>query len=136
MAKSTIKTPVPGFTGLVAGVHFVDGEGSTDDEAAISYFERQGYTVSGEVSEEVVSPYPLGDPSDKWKKAELLAYATAHGIDIGEAKTVAEIWNGIRPGGTPYKGRTTSEGVGLVNDSTDPDDDVIFDQQKLPENVR
>lgn len=41
-----ITTPVEGFTGHVAGVDFVKGEGSTDDENAISYFERHGYGVS------------------------------------------------------------------------------------------
>ncbi|MFF1875744.1 hypothetical protein, partial [Kitasatospora herbaricolor] len=73
MAKTTIKAPVETFSGLVAGVHFVDGKGSTDDENAIAYFERQGYTVGGEVSHDVERKYPHGDPSDKWKKAELIA---------------------------------------------------------------
>ena len=79
--KQTIETPVEGFTGLVAGVHFVDGKGSTDDEAALAYFDRQGYKVGGVVDEDAKRNYPLGDPSDKWKKAELLAYATDKKID-------------------------------------------------------
>lgn len=130
--KTTIETPVEGFTGLVAGVHFVDGKGSTDDEAALAYFDRQGYKVGGVVDEDVKRDYPLGDPSDKWKKAELLAYATDKKIDIGEAKTVEQIWGAIKPGGTPYKGVTTPEGKALVNDSTDPKDDEIKDQADLP----
>lgn len=130
--KTTIETPVEGFTGLVAGVHFVDGKGSTDDEAALAYFDRQGYKVGGVVDEGVQRDYPLGDPSDKWKKAELLAYATDKKIDIGEAKTVEQIWGAIKPGGTPYKGITTPEGKALVTDSTDPEDTTVKDQADLP----
>lgn len=135
MAKSkikTIKTPVEGFNGLVAGVHFTAGVGKTDDEAAIGYFERQGYEVAGDVSDDTERKYPLGDPSDKWKKAELLAYADDRKIDIGDAKTVEQIWGAIKPGGTPYKGVTTPEGQALVNDSTDPKNDTVKDQADLP----
>lgn len=130
--KKTIETPVEGFTGLVAGVHFVDGKGSTDDEAALAYFDRQGYKVGGVVDEETERKYPLGDPSDKWKKAELLAYAAERKIDVGEAKTVEQIWGAIRPGGTPYKGVTTPEGQALVTDSTDPKDNEVKNQADLP----
>jgi hypothetical protein len=132
MAKKTIKAPVKTFNGVVAGVQFVDGKGSTDDEGAIAYFERQGYEVAGDVSDEVERKYPLGDPSDKWKKAELLAFAEDRKIDIGDAKTVEQIWGAIRPGGTPYKGVTTPEGKALVNDSTDPKDNTVKDQATLP----
>ncbi|MCK2024057.1 hypothetical protein KZC52_14045 [Microbacterium sp. kSW2-24] len=138
MAKTsvkTIKTPVDGFTGLVAGVHFVEGVGKTDDESAIAYFERQGYGVGDDPADDPTDPdrkYPAGDPSDKWTKDELLAYAADRKIDIGEAKNKPEIWGAIKPGGTPYKGVTTPEGKGLVNDSTDPKDDEIKDQEDLP----
>ncbi|WP_144795701.1 hypothetical protein [Microbacterium paludicola] len=42
-----IHTPVKGFTGTVAGVHFVDGVGDTDDPAALLYFSGAGYDVRG-----------------------------------------------------------------------------------------
>jgi hypothetical protein len=132
MADKTIKAPNEKYNGLVAGVHFTDGVGKTSDENAIAYFERQGYEVAGDVSDDVDRNYPLGDPSDKWKKAELLAYAEDRKIDIGNAKTVEQIWGAIKPGGTPYKGVTTPEGKALVNDSTDPKDDKIKDQADLP----
>jgi hypothetical protein len=45
MAKIT--APVEGFQGTVAGVQFEDGAGETDNESAIAYFQRQGYTVDG-----------------------------------------------------------------------------------------
>ncbi len=133
MAKKTIKTPVEGFNGIVAGVQFIDGVGSTDDEGAIAYFERQGYEVAGDVSDDVERKYPLGDPSDKWTKAELLAYADDRGIQIeADVKTKDQIWAAIQPGGTPYKGVTTPEGEALVTDSTDPKDDEVKDQADLP----
>lgn len=132
MAK-TIKTPVEGFNGIVAGVQFVDGVGKTDDEGAIAYFERQGYTVAGDVSEAAERDYPEGDPSDKWTIPQLLAFAKAHDIQIAaDVKKKDEIWAAIRPGGTPYKGVTTPEGTALVNDSTDPKDNTVKDQADLP----
>lgn len=45
-----IQTPVKGFSGQVAGVHFIDGLGETENPAALAYFERQGYPI-GEASE-------------------------------------------------------------------------------------
>lgn len=41
-----VTTPVEGFNGTVAGVDFVNGEGSTDDANAIAYFHRHGYAVA------------------------------------------------------------------------------------------
>lgn len=45
---ATITAPVKGFTGVVVGVAFADGKGETDDESAVSYFHRHGYTVETE----------------------------------------------------------------------------------------
>lgn len=133
--KTTIESPVKDFNGSIVGVHFMDGKGSTDNEGAIAYFERQGYTVSGEVSEGVERDYPLGDPSDKWTIKQLAAYAVEHKIDLGKAKSKDEVWNAIQPGGTPYKGVTTPEGEALVSDSTVKDAPVI-EQSDLPKNVK
>lgn len=84
-----ITTPVEGFTGHVAGVDFVKGEGSTDDENAISYFERHGYGVSGKPEPKVV--LPEGEPNEKWKVDQLVAYAAEKEIDLGEAKKKDDI---------------------------------------------
>lgn len=135
MSKHTIESPVKDFNGSVVGVHFTEGKASTDNEGAIAYFERQGYTVSGEVLDEVEREFPLGDPSDKWTVKELKAYAAAHQKDLGDAKSKDEIWNAIKPGGTPYKGVTTPEGEALVSDSTVKGSPVI-EQSSLPENVK
>ncbi|QNA93257.1 MULTISPECIES: hypothetical protein [unclassified Microbacterium] len=133
MAKKTIKTPVEGFDGIVVGVAFSNGVGHTDDESAISYFERHGYEVAGHVDEDADREYPLGDPSDKWTVKQLLAYAKDRGITIeSDVKTKDQIWAAIQPGGTPYKGVTTPEGEALVNDSTDPKDKTVKDQADLP----
>lgn len=43
MAK--IKSPVEGYTGVVVGVQFTDGEAETDRESALAYFRRQGYGI-------------------------------------------------------------------------------------------
>ncbi|MFF7146049.1 hypothetical protein ACFZB5_33450 [Streptomyces nodosus] len=40
-----VTTPVQGFTGTVAGVHFADGRAETDNETALAYFRRRGYGV-------------------------------------------------------------------------------------------
>ena len=44
MAKVT--APVEGFTGVSAGVEFVDGVAETNDAAALAYFRRRGYKVA------------------------------------------------------------------------------------------
>ncbi|WP_048343929.1 Ish1 domain-containing protein, partial [Cellulomonas sp. A375-1] len=91
-----IHTPVKGFTGTVAGVTFADGTGETDDEGAIAYFERHGYTIDDEPP-----AFPDGEPTDAWKVAQLKAYAAAHGIDLGSASNKDEIVKGITDAKAP-----------------------------------
>ncbi|RLP68358.1 hypothetical protein D9V30_10235 [Mycetocola reblochoni] len=66
MAKATVTAPVAGFTGSVAGVTFADGKAEGEiPQAALSYFERQGYTV------EVKPARKKADPkADEGKPAE------------------------------------------------------------------
>ncbi|MFB7461711.1 hypothetical protein [Streptomyces sp. NPDC056188] len=56
-----VTTPVEGFTGEVAGVHFANGRATTDDPAALAYFRRRGYAVTeqGKTSR----PAPKGSTS-------------------------------------------------------------------------
>lgn len=84
-----ITTPVKGFTGHVAGVDFVKGVGETDDENAISYFERHGYEVSGTPAP--TPEAPEGEPSDKWTNDQLKAYAAEKEIDLGDASKKVDI---------------------------------------------
>jgi len=86
---ANITSPVNGFNGRVVGVTFTDGDGETELPGAIAYFKRHSYTVEGEAS--ATAPISEGDPSDKWTKAELKAYATEHDIDLGDATKNADI---------------------------------------------
>lgn len=97
-----ITAPVKGYSGRVAGVHFVDGVGETDNENAIAYFRRHKYGVE-EVAQadeqvdetpaaevpEVTPPAPPFAPNRGSSKAEWVAYVT--GPNAGEkALTEAE----------------------------------------------
>ncbi|WP_209908246.1 hypothetical protein [Rhodococcus sp. PvP104] len=53
---ATVKTPVEGYNGKVAGVSFVDGVGETDDANALAYFIRHGYKVSETVKRAARKP--------------------------------------------------------------------------------
>jgi hypothetical protein len=46
----TVKTPVSGFAGTVAGVTFTKGVGETDDLVALAYFARHGYVIEAKAS--------------------------------------------------------------------------------------
>ncbi|MEV7092822.1 hypothetical protein AB0M80_08230 [Amycolatopsis sp. NPDC051045] len=65
MPRHTIETPVADYAGTVAGVRFTAGRGETDDENAVAYFQRQGYTVTP-VEDDVEPDEPPDDdpPND------------------------------------------------------------------------
>lgn len=88
MAKIT--TPVEGFNGVVAGVHFANGVGETEDASALFYFERRGYGI-----EKAAITIPDGKPSTEWKGDQLKAYAEKHSLDLGAAKTKPELVEAI-----------------------------------------
>jgi len=46
--SSTLRTPVEGFCGEVAGVMFSNGIGTCPNDADLSYFERHGYAIERE----------------------------------------------------------------------------------------
>jgi hypothetical protein len=73
MAKIT--TPVKGFTGTIAGVHFADGAGETEDPAALFYFERRGYGIEVEDA-----------PETPEQEAERLAAEAKAAEDAAEAQ--------------------------------------------------
>lgn len=74
--KYKVNTPEEGYTGLIAGVSFVDGEGNTSDEWAVNWFRENGYSITeieeestdktGEVNDGVVEE--IEKPSKKPKK--------------------------------------------------------------------
>ena len=72
------------------GVQFANGEARTDSARMAAWFkEHPGYTVTEEGG--------AGSKSiDAMTVAELKTYAEANGIDLGEAKTKAEILAAIK----------------------------------------
>ncbi|QWF80143.1 hypothetical protein [Amycolatopsis sp. CA-230715] len=62
MPRHTIETPVTDYTGTVAGVRFTAGRGETDNENAVAYFQRQGYTVTPAEDDVEPDELPVDDP--------------------------------------------------------------------------
>ncbi|MBB5853973.1 hypothetical protein ACFQ05_11750 [Amycolatopsis umgeniensis] len=65
MPRHIIETPVADYTGTVAGVRLTAGRGEADDENAVAYFQRHGYTVTP-VEDDVEPAEPAVDdpPAD------------------------------------------------------------------------
>lgn len=57
-----IKTPVEGYTGIVAGVAFRDGTGVAD--GSVDYFLRHGYTVTEAETEAVAKATAATEPDE------------------------------------------------------------------------
>lgn len=43
--KYTIKTPVEGYTGISASLHFLNGKAETDNDKLVEWFIKHGYQV-------------------------------------------------------------------------------------------
>lgn len=97
----TVRTPVEGFTGRVAGVDFRDGVGETTDRSALAYFARQGYQI-GE-----------GDGLAALTVSELREHAERAGIDLTGATRKADIIDVIEQA---EDATAAGEGDGLVGD--------------------
>lgn len=63
MTLAQVKTPVEGFSGVVAGVSFVDGVGESDSPSALNYFRRHGYAIEGDPEPEPVSDEGEPEPA-------------------------------------------------------------------------
>ncbi len=114
----TVHTPVKGFTGTVAGIDFTDGVGTTSDEVALSYFERQGYTI--DPPEDTGPVFPEGAPVEAWTVKQLTAWAKAHEVDLGGAKSKPEILAVVLDPNTP---KTATPGEPLPVVPADPSTD-------------
>lgn len=86
MAK--IICPNKQYNGLSASVPFTNGIGETYKPHLIEWFREHGYTIEGEPQG---GEGGIGDMTIK----ELKAYAAEKSIDLGEAKTKAEIITAI-----------------------------------------
>lgn len=85
---ASIKSPVEGFTGIVIGVSFKDGVGEADNEGALNYFRRHGYTVKAEEDRGEPHEYKQGDEApagnastDEWKAWAIAQGKTAEELD-------------------------------------------------------
>ncbi len=100
-----ITTPVPGFSGNVAGVDFAGGVAEVDPSpGALAYFRRHGYGV------EQVDEDPGDDqdadkvPARSASKADWRVYAIAHGMteqdaDAATRDELAARYHDAREGG-------------------------------------
>ena len=99
MAK--IIAPNQKFNGKRAGVAFVDGKAETDDESVIRYFVKHGYSVEGKAKKAERAPEApkvADEATDKLaglNVEELRAHAAENDIDLGGARTKAEIRDAI-----------------------------------------
>ena len=100
-----IYSPNTEYCGISASVDFVNGEGETNDPDLIGWFKEHGYAVETEDEIDI----------ETMSVKELKAYAEANGVDLGNAKTKAEIIACIK---------TDEAGV---TDSEDPDDDEEYE---------
>lgn len=115
---ATITAPVAEFNGVVAGVHFADGKAETDNEAALAYFERQGYGVD-RPAKEPDDPEPAGNLAD-FSVGKLREYAKAKGIDLGDASRKADVLAKIEKAESPaalQEGADPAEAVAIERES-------------------
>lgn len=92
MAKIT--TPVEGYTGVVVGVSFADGQGETEDAAALAYFARHGYTVEHAEPDDEDEGDEVID-LEAMTVDQLKAFAAEHEYTLGDAAKKAEILEAI-----------------------------------------
>ena len=78
-----VETPVKDFCGVgAAGVNFAYGKAEVADGWVLNWFKEHGYIVTEKNPE---------NSFEKMKVEDLKAFAESNGIDLGEAKTKAEI---------------------------------------------
>lgn len=87
MAKTYIvEAPVKDFCGVgAAGIHFAYGKAEVNEGWVLDWYKEHGYKVTAK-----------GVDIDKRKLDDLKAYAADKGIELGEAKTKAEILEVIK----------------------------------------
>ncbi|MFY7069588.1 hypothetical protein ACOQFV_27335 [Nocardiopsis changdeensis] len=92
MTLHKITAPVPGYTGVVAGVALANGVGETSDEGVLAYFHRHRYKVEAveqapeEDGGQGGGEQPPARPAKSASKADWLAYAVAQGMPEEEAE--------------------------------------------------
>lgn len=97
MAK--VFSPNKDYTGVSATVEFTRGVGECADPYLLSWFEEHGYRVELDAAElKLPVPEPIEEPEsgesvniDEMTVNQLKAYAAERGIELGKAKTKADI---------------------------------------------
>lgn len=84
MAK--IIAPVK-FTGIRAGILFVNGVANTENEWLMQWFKTHGYAVETDVPEEATEEKGTFSTFENLSVEELTVYAVENGINIGRATT-------------------------------------------------
>lgn len=97
---ATIKTPVANYSGVVAGVTFVDGVGETADANALIYFARHGYTIESAALPSSLTYETAKDPATM-TVAELREYAEDNSIDLTGLTRKDDILDAILLPGAP-----------------------------------
>lgn len=67
--KCKITTPSKGYTGIIAGIPFVNGEAETEDRWLISWFTEKGYKVE-EIKEDVLNQDNQQDENSQENQCE------------------------------------------------------------------
>ena len=98
MAK--ILAPNTKFNGKRAGIAFVDGVGESDDSGVIRYFSKHGYKVDGQSKDGGKRATSVKDeatdPLAGLTVEQLREHAAVNGIDLGDARTKAELRDAIK----------------------------------------
>ena len=67
--KCKITTPSKGYTGIIAGIPFVNGEAETEDRWLISWFTEKGYKVE-EIKEDALNQDNQQDENSQENQCE------------------------------------------------------------------
>ena len=112
-----ITSPIQGHTdrstfGPVT-LEFRDGVAETSEKLApglLAYLEGRGYKVETETE------VPEGAPAESWTVPQLTAWAKAHDVDLGGAKTKPEIVAVVVPAKSPSQSDPFDPGKHSVED--------------------
>jgi hypothetical protein len=94
MAK--IYTPSKGYTGLIAGVSFVNGQGITEDRWLIQWFKNKGYKVDEEKVPEDEREETIETDLESLKVEELREMAKEKNIEGYSKMKKEELINALR----------------------------------------
>lgn len=88
MSKIKVYATVKAFTGVRAGVAFLNGVGECDNPNMLTWFKARGYTVE---AEQEAASKSGSKALSKMNRAELVAYVAEKGIEVDTSGTKAVI---------------------------------------------